>query len=34
MEECLEKTQEISGVKRSENLKDLQRTISQYIDWT
>jgi len=33
MEECLEKNQEEPGTKGSENLKDLQKAISRYIDW-
>jgi len=33
MEECLSKTEKLSGAKRGETLKDLQRAISRYIDW-
>jgi len=34
MEECLEKAQANSGVKGPQSLMDLQKAISQYIDWT
>ena len=33
MEECFSKTEKASEAKRGETLKDLQRAISQYIDW-
>ena len=33
MEECLDKTQRVPGVKKMETLKDFQRAISRYIDW-
>lgn len=33
MEECLGKNQKGPGIKGSENLKDLQKAISRYIDW-
>jgi len=33
MEECLDKTQRETGVKRGEALKDLQKAVSRYIDW-
>ncbi len=33
MEECLEKMQKYSGAKSSDNLKDLHKAISRYIDW-
>jgi len=33
MEECLDKTQKETGVKRGEALKDLQKAVSRYIDW-
>jgi len=34
MEECLEKTQEGPRVKQEETLRDFQKAISRYIDWT
>ena len=34
MEECLEKTQRGYSVKQGEGLKDFQKAISRYIDWT
>ena len=33
IEECLEKSQKESGMKGAESLGDLQKAISQYIDW-
>jgi CsoR family transcriptional regulator, copper-sensing transcriptional repressor len=33
MEECLSKTERASGARRRERLKDLERAISQYMDW-
>jgi len=33
MEECLDKTQKTSGVKRMETLRDFQKAVSRYIDW-
>ena len=33
MEECLNKTQKESNVKRGETLRDFQTAISRYIDW-
>ncbi len=34
MEECLEKTQKGFNVKQGEGLKDFQKAISRYIDWS
>jgi DNA-binding FrmR family transcriptional regulator len=34
MEECLEKTMKEPRVKREWTLKDFQKAISRYIDWT
>jgi CsoR family transcriptional regulator, copper-sensing transcriptional repressor len=33
MQECLEKNQKESGIKRVDSLRDLQEAISHYIDW-
>ncbi|NWG03702.1 MAG: metal-sensitive transcriptional regulator [Syntrophaceae bacterium] len=33
MEECLDKTQKESGVKKKEALKDFQMAVSRYIEW-
>jgi DNA-binding FrmR family transcriptional regulator len=33
MEECLDKTQKVPGVKRGETFKDFQKAVSRYIDW-
>jgi DNA-binding FrmR family transcriptional regulator len=33
MEECLEKTQKKSGIRREGALKDFQKAVSRYIDW-
>ena len=33
MDECLEKTQKESGLKRADTLRDFQKAISRYIDW-
>jgi CsoR family transcriptional regulator, copper-sensing transcriptional repressor len=33
MEECFEKSREGSGMKKTEVLRDLEKAISQYIDW-
>jgi len=33
MEECFEKSQKGSGTKKPEVLRDLEKAISQYIDW-
>jgi DNA-binding FrmR family transcriptional regulator len=33
MEECLEKSRKDPGMERSESLRNLQKAISQYIDW-
>jgi DNA-binding FrmR family transcriptional regulator len=33
MEECLDKTQKRSGVRREGALKDFQKAVSRYIDW-
>ena len=33
MEECLQKSEKERGTKRREALGDLQKAISQYIDW-
>ena len=33
MQECLEKSQKESGMKRVDSLRDLQEAISHYIDW-
>jgi DNA-binding FrmR family transcriptional regulator len=33
MEECLEKSQKEPGMRKAESLSDLQKAISQYIDW-
>lgn len=33
MTECLEKTEEVAGSKRADNLKDFHKAISRYIDW-
>jgi DNA-binding FrmR family transcriptional regulator len=33
LEECLDKFQGETGIKRSETLKDFQTAISRYIDW-
>jgi len=33
MAECLEKSQIGSGTKKTEVLRDLEKAISQYIDW-
>jgi DNA-binding FrmR family transcriptional regulator len=34
MEECFEKSREKSRVKQGETLRDFQKAISRYIDWT
>jgi len=33
MEECLDKSQKLPGVKRGETFKDFQKAVSRYIDW-
>jgi CsoR family transcriptional regulator, copper-sensing transcriptional repressor len=33
MEECFEKSRKGSGTKKTETLRDLQKAVSQYIDW-
>ena len=33
MEECLEKSEKETGAKKRESLRDLQKAISQYMDW-
>jgi len=33
MEECLEKSERETGAKKRESLRDLQKAISQYMDW-
>jgi len=33
LEECLEKSTRVPGMKRGESLKDFQTAISRYIDW-
>lgn len=33
LEECLEKTEKEKGFKKGENLKEVHRAISRYIDW-
>ena len=34
MEECLDRSQKEQGVTRKETLKDFQKAISRYIDWS
>jgi DNA-binding FrmR family transcriptional regulator len=33
MEECLDKSQKVPGVKRGDTFKDFQKAVSRYIDW-
>ncbi len=33
MEECLEKNKKNTGAQKRESLRDLQKAISQYMDW-
>ncbi len=33
MEECLEKSRRETGAQKKESLRDLQKAISQYMDW-
>jgi CsoR family transcriptional regulator, copper-sensing transcriptional repressor len=33
MSECFEKGQKGAGTKKTETLRDLQKAVSQYIDW-
>jgi len=33
MEECLDKTQKVPGVKRGQTFRDFQKAVSRYIDW-
>ncbi|OGP96076.1 MAG: hypothetical protein A2157_18980 [Deltaproteobacteria bacterium RBG_16_47_11] len=33
IEECLDKSQKEPGMKKGEAIKDLQKAISQYINW-
>ena len=33
MEECLGKSEKETGAKKRESLRDLQKAISQYMDW-
>ena len=33
MEECFKKSQKEPGMRKAEAMRDLQRAISQYIDW-
>jgi DNA-binding FrmR family transcriptional regulator len=33
MEECLDKSQKVPGVKRGQTFKDFQKAVSRYIDW-
>jgi DNA-binding FrmR family transcriptional regulator len=34
MEECLDKSQKVTGVKRGQEFKNFQKAVSRYIDWT